>query len=217
MEGGRRRRTVTRDEEEATDTTSATSHDELYRAREGRPELVEVPPAWFLAADGRGKPDDSPEFEATIGALYAAAYTIRFALERAGAPTRKVAPLEGLWWSAAERRLDEERRSWRWTLLIRLPPEATDEVVVAALADAAARKPELPVGKLRVEELAEGLCAQVLHRGPYSTEGPTIEALHAFVAEQGRTCRGRHHEIYLGDPRRSAPERLRTLIRQPVA
>jgi hypothetical protein len=167
---------------------------------------------------------DGPPGEATFGArmpgLYTTAYDLRFALKRRGVE-RRVGMLEGLYWTSnAATDLDEilgpERGTWRWTLLIALPDEATDDELAAALAKGRAKVAPEIAANLRIEVFAEGAVAQVLHLGPYASERPTIEALHAAILAAGLRPRGRHHELYLGDPTRSKPENLRTLIRQPV-
>ena len=127
-------------------------------------------------------------------------------------------PLEGLWWTPDMATFSTEDKSqWEWTLMIAVPALFTADVVEDARAAAARKHPRAPLDAVRLERLAEGRCAQVLHVGPYSTEGPTVAALHAFIAEYEYVLVGKHHEIYLGDPRRSAPEKLRTIVRQPVA
>ncbi len=152
--------------------------------------------------------------------LYTTAYSLRFALKRRGVE-RRVGMLEGLYWTAdgsidLDVILGPDRGTWRWTLFIALPDEATDEELADALAKGRAKvAPEIAVD-LRIETVAEGAAAQVLYLGPYADERPTIEALHAAIAAAGLRPRGRHHELYLGDPGRSAPAKLRTLIRQPV-
>jgi hypothetical protein len=129
----------------------------------------------------------------------------------------KVPPLEGLWWSDDMMDFRRGRRAtWRWTMMIPQPPVVTVAFIDKAVAEAG-RKKDLPaLAKLRYERFEEGLCAQVMHVGQYSEERPTIERLHAFITQRSFVRRGKHHEIYLGDPRRTAPERLRTIIRQPV-
>jgi hypothetical protein len=187
----------------------------LYRARQ-KPELVEVPELGFLMLDGHGDPNVSERYREAIQALYAVAYTLKFALERGGGPDFRVSPLEGLWWAEDMTRFAEDRSAWEWTMMIRQPAAVTPELVAAHAPEVAGKK-ELPAARdIRLERFAEGLAAQVLHVGPYADEGPTIGRLHAFIEEQGYVRRGRHHEIYLGDPRRAAPERLRTIVRQPV-
>ena len=193
------------------------SHEDLYRGKAGKPEIVDVPTAMFLMLDGQGDPNTSPGYAQAIQALYSAAYTVKFALKKAGLSDERVPPLEGLWWGAEQENFTAATKdSWCWTMMIRLPEAASPELVDEALRDVATRRPELPISALRVESFAEGRAAQVLHLGPYAEEHPTIMALHAFVAEQGLHLRGRHHEIYLGDPRRAAPAKLKTLLRQPV-
>lgn len=200
------------------DAGEGRTHEELYRGRPGRPELVDVPEATFLMIDGHGDPNTSVSYAKAIQALYSAAYTVKFALKKETGRVERVPPLEGLWWGAEERDFEAATKDgWSWTMMIRLPDATPPDVLAEAIHTAAAKKPDLPIGALRVASLAEGRAAQVMHIGPYAEEHPTIVALHHFIAEQGHELRGRHHEIYLGDPRRSAPSRLKTLIRQPVA
>lgn len=193
----------------------------LYTPPAGRCVIVEAPELAFLMVDGTGDPQTAEQFENAIQALYSAAYTLKFTLKKTS-PERefKVAPLEGLWWTddAAPGMddLQRDRDAWYWTLMIPVPDDVTADEVRRAL-EQAARKRELTAAPLlRLERFDEGLAAQTLHVGPYSEEAPTIERLHAFVAEQGYELRGRHHEIYLGDPRRAAPEKLKTILRHPV-
>jgi len=190
----------------------------LYSAKRV-PAFVEVPDLPFLMIDGHGDPNTAPAYADAVQALYSVAYTIRFALKRRpDAVDVPVMPLEGLWWTPDMATFSTaEKSAWNWTMMIVVPEHVTADVVDDARA-AAARKHELAaLDRVRLERFAEGRCAQVLHVGPYSSEGPTVVALHAFIAENGCTLSGRHHEIYLGDPRRSAPEKLRTIVRQPVA
>lgn len=196
-------------------------HKPLYRPSAKHPAIVEVPELAFLMVDGHGDPNTSERFANAIQALYSAAYTLKFSLKKTD-PERdfKVAPLEGLWWAGeAAPTMDDlqrDRDAWNWTLLMAVPDAVTAEEVAAAL-EAAAKKKDLPAAPLlRVERFEEGLAAQILHLGPYAEEGPTIERLRTWAAEQGYEPRGRHHEIYLGDPLRTAPERLKTVVRQPV-
>ena len=193
----------------------------LYSPSAKHPAIVEVPELAFLMLDGRGDPGASQAYEDALQALYGVAYTLKFTLKKAD-PERdfKVAPLEGLWWGDAEKPsmadMQADRDSWNWTMMIALP-DAVTAAEVAAAADAAAKRRPLPAaGSIRLERFAEGLAAQIMHVGPYSDEAPTIERLHDFAAGQGYELHGLHHEIYLGDPRRTAPERLKTVIRHPV-
>lgn len=203
---------------------TATQHDlrhtlhGLYSAA-AEPALVDVPELPFLMIDGTGDPNTAPGYAAALQALYSTAYAVHFALRRGPAAIdAPVMPLEGLWWVPDMALFDvRDKTAWYWTLMIVQPEQVTLELVDEARAAAAAKKPELPVAQVRLDRFAEGLAAQVLHRGPYSSEGPTVERLHRFIAERGYRLTGKHHEIYLGDPRRSAPDRLRTIVRQPVA
>lgn len=189
----------------------------LYSAT-STPALLEVPELPFLMIDGHGDPNTAPAYAEAIEALYAVAYTVRFALKRGPAAVdAPVMPLEGLWWTPDMATFSvDDKSAWDWTAMILLPPQATGDVVDEARAAAAEKKRLDAIGRVRQERYAEGLSAQILHVGPYSAEGPTIASLHAFIAERGCRLTGKHHEIYLGDPRRSAPEKLRTIVRQPV-
>jgi hypothetical protein len=196
-------------------------HKPFYAPSAKHPVIVEVPDLAFLMIDGRGDPGSSEAFEAAMQALFSAAYTLKFSLKKVD-PERdfKVAPVEGLWWGDDPKPtladLQRDRDSWNWTLMIAVPDAVTADEVSAAL-ETAARKKDLPAAPLlRLERFEEGLAAQIMHLGPYSEEAPTIERLHEWVAGQGYELRGRHHEIYLGDPSRTAPERLKTVLRHPV-
>jgi hypothetical protein len=202
----------------ATKIDLAREFGKLYKPGR-RPELIEVPELPFLMIDGHGDPNASPEYRQAIEALFSVSYTIKFTLKLGPKQLDyKVMPLESLWWSTAAGTLDvAEKPGWSWTAMIAQPEEVDDVLLEEAKVAASGRRelPALPL--LRLERFDEGLSAQVMHVGPYSAEGPTIERLHAFIAEQGYELRGKHHEIYLGDPRRAAPEKLKTVVRQPVA
>jgi hypothetical protein len=200
--------------------STITTHDELYRGKAGRPALVDVPRARFLMIDGQGSPDGE-EFQQAVAALYGIAYRSKFALRKGGGPDIKVPPLEGLFDVLRDptQAFDPAVRGrLRWTLMLRLREPIEDEPVERAREDAAARKKDMEaLAKVRIEEFDEGTCAQVLHIGPYSEEPATIELLRGFIGEQGRAARGRHHEIYLSVPGRTKPERMKTILRQPVS
>jgi hypothetical protein len=195
----------------------AKEHPELYSPSKDRFVFVDVPELCFLMVDGTGSPEASSAFQEAIGALYSVAYTLRFALKRERELDWKVMPLEGLFWTNNNGHLVlDGKADWNWTLLLLQPDFVTHEEVARA-AEAAGKKKPLPgLRGLRFEALREGPCVQTLYLGAYADEKPTIDRMHAFIAEQGYTLRGKHHEIYLGDPRRTKPERLRTVIRQPV-
>jgi hypothetical protein len=190
---------------------------QLYSARQV-PEFVDVPELSFLMIDGHGDPNRSPRYQAAVEALYAVSYTLKFAIKRGGGPDYMVAPLEGLWWTEDMASFSVEAKSdWDWTMMIMQPAEATPELIEKTTREVAQQKQLPAAAELRLQRYAEGASAQILHLGPYAEEGPTIARLHAFIQEHGREKRGKHHEIYLGDPRRTAPERLKTIIRQPVS
>jgi hypothetical protein len=207
--------------------TTQTTKIDLKRDRKNlyappkAPVLVEVPPLTFLMVDGQGDPNVSVAYREAIEALYAVSYTLKFALKRGpGGLDYVVMPLEGLWWADDKTEFSGDRKAdWRWTAMIAQPDAVTPELAAQAVAECA-RKQDLPaLARLRLETLAEGLSAQVLYVGPYQDEGPAIAHLHAFIRERGYSFDGRrqkHHEIYLSDPRRTAPPKLKTVIRQPV-
>jgi hypothetical protein len=182
-----------------------------------KPVLIQTEPAKYLAFTGRGAPSGEA-FQQGVGALYNVAFTLKMAKKSTG-KDYKVCHLEGLWWG------DEEGESffaqppdtWNWKIIIRVPDfiGATDLEETITSLHKKGKPPE--VAKVKLETLGEGQCVQMLHVGPYSKEGETIAQMMALAAEKRLSCRGRHHEIYLSDPRRVAPERLRTILRLPVA
>lgn len=191
-------------------------YKESYSAKVGKPALVDIPARPFLMVDGAGDPNGA-EYAAAIGALYPIAYGLRFLLKDQTGDAYTVMPLEGLWWTDDMELFSEERKDdWKWTAMIAIPEVATPESVAAVIAEMREKKGLALGDRVRFEVFEEGLSAQVMHLGPYSAEAPTIEMLHQFIADQDKTRRGLHHEIYLGDPQRSAPEKLKTIIRQPV-
>jgi hypothetical protein len=191
-------------------------YKDAYLAK-GEPGLVEIASRPFLMIDGHGDPNTAPEYASAIEALYPIAYAIRASVKKQTGDAYKVMPLEGLWWASDMTRFSVERKGdWNWTMMISLPDLVTAEEAGSAIV-ATTRKKQLASGQqVRFETFGEGACAQVMHTGPYADEAPTIEALHRFIAAQGLALRGLHHEIYLGDPRRSDPAKLKTIIRQPV-
>ena len=189
----------------------------LYTASVKEAGLVTVPPRRCLMVNGFGDPNTSPEFQAGVEALYTAAYTLKFMLKEAQGLDYVVPSLEGLWWMLmADFDLDR-RDDWRWTLMIPQPEQVNRELLGMAVTAARKKKPLPALEKLRLEIFDEGLAAQILHVGPYSEEATTIERLHAFIKEKGYHFCGKHHEIYLSDPRRTPPEKLKTILRQPIS
>lgn len=191
---------------------------EHYTARVGKPTLVEVPARPFLMIDGAGDPNTSQEYADAVAALYPIAYGIRAVLKRQTGDGYTVMPLEGLWWADDMSRFSvDDKSDWKWTMMICLPTPATAEMVGEVMPEVIAKKKLVSGEKVRFEVFEEGSAAQVMHLGPYADEAPTIQLLHEFIAAEGLSLTGKHHEIYLGDPRKTDPAKLRTLIRQPVA
>jgi len=202
----------------ATKVDYARELSHLYRAHE-EPELVEVPPMHFLMVDGHGDPSGSKPFQLAVDALYAASYGLKARIRKLDGVEYSVMPLEGLWWIPHARVWDFGNKSdWDWTLMIMQPDLVTQQLVDEETARSGRRRKGLvPVfERMRFERFHEGLSAQVLHRGSYGRERPTLERLYSFVREQGFLPTGKHHEIYLSDPSTTSPGRLRTVVRQPV-
>jgi hypothetical protein len=191
----------------------------LYSAPR-EPSMVDVPGMAFLMIDGHGDPNTAPEYAAAVQALYAVAYTAKFAIRGTpGESDFSVMPLEGLWWVPDMATFSvTNKQDWNWTLMIMQPAAVTATVFRESAEAALRKKPGLAsIGRVQLEHFREGPAAQVLHIGPYSEEGPVIERLHDFIADHGYVLSGTHHEIYLSDVRRTAPEKLKTIIRQPLA
>lgn len=197
----------------------------LYLPKEAA--IVDVPEMVFFAVEGQGDPNTAPAYQEALDLLYGLSFTIK--MSKMGNETPEgyfeyvVPPLEGLWWTEEpgfDGRNVVDKSRFHWISLIRQPEFVTEEVLAWARAVLAKKKPGLDTGKARYLRWTEGLCAQVLHLGPYDNEPATIDRLEEFTVRQGYAddfSPGRyHHEIYLGDPRRTAPERLKTVIRHPV-
>ncbi len=190
---------------------------DLYQPRAGEFTDVDVPPMRYLSIDGHGDPNTSPEYASAVQALYTTGYAIKFACKARTGDDFVVGPLEGLWSSDDPAVFVDRRKSeWDWTMLIPLPDVVSAEDIDTGLAKAAQKK-ELPFGRIRILDLHEGPSLQIMHIGSYDDEAPTLARLHHEVMpERGLTWNGRHHEIYLSDPRKAAPEKLKTVLRQPV-
>lgn len=190
----------------------------LYRASPKTPTLIDVPEMNFLMVDGRGSPE-SPAFSAAVEALFALAYALKFRIKKGGLEIDYgVMPLEGLWWADDYSVFKTgEKEDWIWTVMI-MQPDLIDRPLVDEVAnEVAAKKNPAALAKVRFDTYTEGEAAQITHIGPFSEEGPTIQRLHDFIGDSGHELDGKHHEIYLSDIRRAAPERWKTIIRQPVS
>lgn len=189
-----------------------------YAPRNTDWELVDVPELHFLAIDGAGDPNTSARYPASVAALYAVAYTVKFASKVDLGKDFVVGPLEGLWW--ADDMADFMARlkdAWRWRLLVNVPDWITQDMVADAKDTVLAKKRLRNIADVRSQALREGTSAQVLHIGPYDDETATLARLHdEYLPAQGLRETGLHHEIYLSDPRRTKPAKLKTILRQPV-
>ncbi|MBK1877342.1 GyrI-like domain-containing protein [Pelagicoccus mobilis] len=189
---------------------------ELYRPSTKEVSLVEVPAMNFLMIDGEGDPGKGGEFELAIEALYPLAYSLKFMSKQSeSGQDYVVPPMEGLWWADDMSAFLEQRRDeWKWTLMIMQPDFIRDEMVESAFETVRKKKRPEFLDRVRFESFDEGTSVQIMHIGPYSEEGPNIQRLHAKIDELGKTHNHKHHEIYLSDPRRAAPEKLKTVLRQ---
>jgi len=193
---------------------------ELYQSNSNEVVNIEVPEMQFLMIDGMGSPGESQEYLDALATLYPVAFKIKF-LSKAKGKDYVVPPLEGLWWADNMSDFVEGKRDkWQWTMMIMLPDWVTEEMVNEAIKTTKKNKPEILEGikKLRFEKYNEGKCAQIMHIGPYSEEGPTVKMVHEFIEKQKGIFDGhvqKHHEIYLSDPRKTKPENMKTIIRQP--
>lgn len=195
---------------------------DFYLPSSKAPAIVEVPRMRFLMIDGAiepgTEPGNSPGFVASMGAIYGAAYTIKFASKRR---TRDpvdypVMALEGLWW-VDDGEFDLRRKdNWRYTLMIMQPEHVDDRMLAAAVERLRAKRPTPEVDALRLEDFEEGLCVQIMHIGPYAEEPETIDRMRELAESKGYRFCNKHHEIYVGDPRRSAPAKLKTVLRHAV-
>jgi hypothetical protein len=182
-----------------------------------KPVLVKVPAMKYLTVGGRGDPATSSDFRDAIGALYGLAYTMKFMLKARGVTEAVPMPLEGLFWADDMSAFMKARRGeWRWTLMLLQPPSVDATLLKEARAQLLRKKKGAKLPTVRLQRFAEGTCAQVLHLGPYAEERPTIEGLHRFIEESGYVRTGRHHEIYISQPGRGDPAKMKTVIRQPM-
>ncbi|RDE14538.1 MAG: hypothetical protein C4K47_04075 [Candidatus Thorarchaeota archaeon] len=167
--------------------------------------------------DGAGDPNTSKEYQAALEALYGVSFTVKFMLKKEVGADFAVMPLEGQWWTPGQATIDLSNKSkWQWTSMILQPEPVTKIWIGKAIEELRKKRNPSALSKVRFETFHEGLSVQIMYVGPYAAEGPTIENLHTFAKESAYRLRGKHHEIYLSDPRRTAPEKLKTVIRQPV-
>lgn len=190
-----------------------------YQAVHGQFRVIDMPEMRYLMIDGHGDPNTSPAYTQALQALYPVAYTLKFASRRELGRDYVVPPLEGLWWADDMEAFTaaRDKSQWDWTMML-MVPEWIDEAMFHVAVDVVRAKGATErLDDVRIEILVEGLCVQTLHLGSYDDEADVLEEMHReFIPGQGLHLRGKHHEIYLSDPRKVTPDRLRTILRQPV-
>ncbi|KAB8141059.1 hypothetical protein F8S13_21310 [Chloroflexia bacterium SDU3-3] len=192
---------------------------QLYQPSATAFSVVDVPPMAFLMIDGHGDPNHTPAHTQAVEALYAVAYRVKFMCKAQTGHDYVVPPLEGLWWAddMAAFTSGLDKSAWDWTMMIMLPEQAAGAIAQQAIAEVARAKQLPALAKIRQQIYHEGCSAQIMHIGPYSEEGPTLARLHdQWMPQNGYTFGGKHHEIYLSDVRRTAPAKLKTVLRQPI-
>jgi len=195
----------------------------LYAPSARKFEIVDVPNFSFAMIDGEIRPDETPgtsqEYQNAIGTLYGASFTLKFMskLRKKNPIDYPVMALEGLWWTESGEFDFNKREPWKWTMMIMQPQHITKEVFKEALEQARKKKDNPALSKIRLETFHEERSMQIMHVGPYSEERCTIEKMHDFARKNGYTLSGKHHEIYVGDPRRAKPEKLRTILRHSIS
>jgi hypothetical protein len=190
---------------------------DLYNPPKDVFSIIDVPPLQFLMVDGHGDPNTAQAYKDALEALYAVAYKLKFNSKKAG-KDYAVPPLEGLWWAENMDFFTTMRNkdTWDWTMMIMLPPWITPDMVKQSI-DQVAGKNLVALPSVRLEKYHEGLSAQILHIGSYDDEGPVLMRLHQnWIPDHGYKENGKHHEIYLSDPRRTEPKKLKTVLRQPI-
>lgn len=191
----------------------------LYRPSAKKIDIIDVPKMNFLMIDGEGDPNRSQAFQDAISTLYPVSYTLKFMTKKGEAGIDYgVLPLEALWWADDMSSFAEGRKEeWKWTVMIMQPDLITREMIQEAIEQVKIKKDPVSLPLIRFESFTEGKAAQIMHIGPFSEEGPTIKKVHAFIEASGHKLSGKHHEIYLSDVRRAAPEKWKTIIRQPMS
>ncbi len=189
----------------------------LYQPSAKEVVQVDVPPMNYLMGDGEGDPNNSRVFSDAVEALFAVSYAVKFMIKKGFLGIDYgVMPLEGLWWAEDMSTFSiDDKSNWKWTLMIMQPDFVTKEMIDSAISEVRKKKNLAAISRVRFEALSEGKCAQILHIGPFSEEGPTIEKVHQFIKSKGKQI-GKHHEIYLSDIRKADPAKWKTIIRQPM-
>jgi hypothetical protein len=190
---------------------------QFYQASQDVSEVI-VPALQYLMIDGQGDPNTSKEYREAIEALFSLSYAVKFAVKKQGGSDYSVMPLETLWWTEEGRPfLTTDKGSWRWTSMILQPQYVTERLITGVTEEVRKKKALKALPLIRFGKIEEGRSLQIMHVGPYSTEGETISRLHEYGRDRGYTLSGKHHEIYLSAPNRTAAEKLKTILRQPVS
>ncbi|MDO8870826.1 MAG: GyrI-like domain-containing protein [Methanobacteriaceae archaeon] len=195
---------------------------DIYSASKSKATIVKVPKLNYLMIDGEGDPNNSIEYQQAMEVLFPASFKVKFISKKDKSQDYVVMPLEGLWWADNMEDFNvEDKSGWKWTAMIMQPDFITKSMIEQAIEEVEEKKNPVALSKMRFETLEEGPSAQIMYIGPYSEEGPTVAALHEFIEKEGYVFDGnihgqQHHEIYLSDMRLIKPERLRTIIRQPL-
>lgn len=195
---------------------------ELYNPSAKEVLIVDVPEMSFLMIDGEGDPNISQEYQDSIEALFSVSYKVKFISKKENSQDYVVMPLEGLWWVENPKEFTfQDKSGWKWTAMIRQPDFITKDVIKEAVQEVEKKKKLPALSRIKFQRLHEGLSAQIMNIGPYSQEGPTVKKLHNFIEEKGYEFNGslpgeKHHEIYISNILRTKPEKLKTIIRQPM-
>ncbi len=190
----------------------------LYKPSAKKCDIVDVPEFQFLMIDGKGDPNTAQEYKKAVEALFSVSYTLKFMIKKGERGIDyAVMPMQGLWWADDYTAFTEGRKDeWFWTMMIMHPEFITNKDINSATEAVKKKKDLSSIDKLYFKKFKEGKAAQIMHIGPFSEEGPTIEKLHNFIEECGYQRTGKHHEIYLSDIRRADTAKWKTIIRQPV-
>ena len=195
---------------------------ELYNPSAKEVSIVDVPEMSFLMIDGEGDPNTSQEYQDSIEALFSVSFKVKFISEKENSQDYVVMPLEGLWWVENKEDFNIlDKSGWKWTAMVRQPDFISEYIIKKAIEEVQKKKNLPALSRIRFQNMHEGLSAQIMHIGPYAEEGPTIKKLRNFIEEKGYEFDGslpgeKHHEIYISDMRRTKPEKLKTIIRQPM-
>jgi len=192
---------------------------DLYKPSLKEPAIIKIPKMMFFMIDGTGDPNTSEDYKEIVQLLYNISYTLKMKVIKKETPSKDyvVPPLEGLWYMPKmEEWSMDEKDKWEWTMMIRIPDFIKDTQIKKAMKILKETKNPSSFSKLRCEQYEEGTCVQIMYLGPYDEEPPTIKKIHQFAEKNGYNLNGHHHEIYLSDPRRVEPERLKTILRQPI-